>query len=118
MIELLTIIGLSLLSIEVMWIGFVAIMHLRKIKEKWGLTVTQKIMGNPALVFFYVMDVTLRLTVFSILFLRVPKLETVSKLLEREAEGAGWRKHFAHYVREDMLADFDPSGSHGKPGRK
>lgn len=117
MIELLTVIGISVFGVWSLWVGYVAVMHLRNVRNKWGLTKTQKIFGYPALVLFYILDVVLRLTVFSVLFLRFPKLETVSKMLEDEMDGTGWRKSFAHYIRETALADFDNTGSHGKPGR-
>lgn len=109
---------ISVLAVWQMWIGFVAIMHIRHVRDEWGLTLTQRIFGYPALLVYYLLDVALRLTVFAVLFLRVPKLETVSALLEREAtEGAGWRKAFAYWLREDLLADFDSEGDHGEPGR-
>ena len=111
------ILAASVVAVWLLWVAFVAIMYLRRVRDRWGLTSAQKVFGYPLLIIGYVLDVALRLTVASALFLRVPQWETVSALLEREAGGTGWRKAMAHWVREDLLADFDPTGSHGKPGR-
>jgi hypothetical protein len=69
------------------------------------------------LVIGYVFEVCLRLTVFAVYFMRFPRMETVSEMLEREVEGVGWRAVVAQRLREQLLADFDPTGGHGKPGR-
>lgn len=118
MTHALYITAICVFAVWQLWIGFVAIMHMRHVRDEYGLTLTQKAFGYPALAVYYLLDVALRLTVFAVLFVRPPKLETVSALLEREAtEGSGWRKAFAYWMREDLLADFDDKGGHGEPGR-
>lgn len=104
-------------ALWLLWIAFVAIMHLRRVRQRWGLTGAQKVFGYPLLVIGYVLDVVMRLTVFAALFLRHPRLETVSEMLEREVAGSGWRARQARWWREELLADFDLTGSHGDPGR-
>lgn len=120
---------IAFLAVWQMWIGYVAVMHLRRVRERWGLTLTQKIFGYPAVAVYYLLDLILRLTVFlpmdypkyrwgEIFGVRLPYPETVSRMLERKArEGEGWRRKASIWIREDLLADFDPTGGHGKPGR-
>jgi len=100
------------------WNLFVVVMALRRVKQRWGLTTAQRVLGYPTLIIGYTLDILLRLTVFAVLFVRPPRLETVSEMLEREAEGAGWRSAQARWWRQQTLADFDPTGGHGDPGRK
>jgi len=107
-------------SVVTLWflgVDFVALMNFRRVKRKWGLTLPQKVLAYPLLVIGYPLDVLARLTVFAVLFLRWPKLETVSELLDREVEGSGWRATQAWWWREKLLADFDMTGDHGDPGR-
>ncbi len=48
----------------------------------------------------------------------LPQEKTVSDRLERyvKMDEDGYRKSLARYVRQDLLADFDSTGSHGEPG--
>jgi len=107
----------SLVVIWFTWTLFVAVMHLKRVRDKWGLTMAQKIFGYPALFIGYSLDVALNLTVFSIVFVDFPVELTVSARLERYIGDKDWREDLAVWIREDLLADFDPDGSHGKPGR-
>jgi hypothetical protein len=107
-----------ILALWALWVAFVAIMHLRRVRERWGLTTAQKALGYPLLIVGYALDVVMRLTVFCVLFVRPPMLETVSELLQREVKGDGWRAKQARWWREELLADFDRTGSHGQPGRQ
>lgn len=118
MITLLLIIVATLVALWAMWVMFVAVMHLRRVKNKWGLTTEQKVCGVPLLVIAGVVDFALRQFPFTLFFWRPPARELVSDLLEREAKsGEGWRRAQARWWREDFLADFDLTGSHGEPGR-
>jgi len=116
----------TVVAVWLLWVAFVAIMHLRRVKNKWGLTKAQKALGYPLLVIGYVLDLGLRCTLFMFMdpkvrfdwYWKIPVPETVSAMLERHAlHGDDWRKPLAHWFREELLADFDPTGSHGKPGR-
>lgn len=118
MIEALFVILGTVVALWVLAVMFVAVMHFRRVRDRWGLTMEQKAVAYPLLAIAYPLDLVMRQFPFTLFFLRPPAPETVSALLEREAiEGSGWRKAQARWWREDFLADFDSTGAHGKPGR-
>ena len=50
----------------------------------------------------------------SVLFAEIPQELTVSSRIKRHTEGEpGWRKVYACWVRDHLLAPFDPTGRHG-----
>jgi len=115
-----------------LWNLYVSIMHVRVVRDKWGLTRAQKAMGYTTLAVGYLLDMVMRAGPFALIMwrlpvsvwievgrFRIPAIETVSALFKREAlHGHGWRRERAHWWREQLLADFDLEGDHGQPGRQ
>lgn len=55
------------------WLLYVAIMHLRIVRDREGLTVPQKVMGYPLLITGLVFDTILNWVVVSVLLLSPPR---------------------------------------------
>lgn len=118
MMTVLEIAGWTFFALWVMGNLFVLMMHFKRVKDKWGLTWQQKVLAYPIAPFAILLDYILRQFPFSLFLWRAPEWETISRLLEDETKyDDGWRAEQARWWRENWLADFDPSGSHGNPGR-
>lgn len=112
-------ISYSALALWLLWCGFVAVMHIRRVRDQWGLTLAQKICGYPLLAVGYALDVALQITLATVVFVREPEDWTISERLMRyRRERDDWRHDLAVWIQERLLADFDVSGDHGTPGRK
>jgi len=112
-----------LVALWALWVAYVATMHIRRVHEAHGLTATQKVMAAPLAV-FYLLDIALNWLPGSLVFLDLPVQwdETISQRLYRYRYHLPWsntrHERAARWIQEDLLADFDPTGKHGEPGRK
>ena len=102
----------TLLIIYLLWVHFVAIMHLMHMRDDGLLTRSQKAIGYTALAVGLVLDVALQVLI-SALFLELPREWTVSGRLWRLSNGTpGWRQRLALKLRTALLDTADPSGTH------
>lgn len=101
-----------ILAIWLLWVFFVAVMHLKELRDKGTLTTAQKVFGYPALVIGLVLDFLVNVVVASILFLELPDEWLVSGRLWRLSQGDGWRAKLATLIRSQLLDSADPSGVH------
>lgn len=103
-------------SIHLLWVYFVAVMHLKHLKDEGKLTGGVKFMGYPALIVGLVLDLIVHLIVGTVLFLELPARNewTLSARLWRLSNDPkpSWRKTLALYLRRSTLDPIDPSGIH------
>lgn len=99
-------------AVWLLWVFFVAVMHLKELRDAGTLTTAQKVFGYPALVIGLVLDFLVNVVVASILFLELPDEWLVSGRLWRLSQGGGWRAKLATAIRSQLLDSADPSGVH------
>ena len=101
-----------LLTVYLLWLHFVAIMHLKHMRAAGILTRSQRAFGYPALVIGLLLDLAVQL-VITLPFLELPREWTVSGRLWRLSNGKpGWRQKLALTLRTALLDTADPSGTH------
>ena len=95
-----------------LWVHFVAIMHLMHMRADGLLTRSQKAIGYTALAVGLVLDLAVQIAITP-LFLDLPREWTVSGRLWRLSNGkSGWRQRLALTLRTALLDTADPSGTH------
>lgn len=104
--------GIAIGSLYALWIFFLAVMNLARIRNADQLTTTVKVLGIPVLAVGYVIDAFVNVFVMTILFLELPQETTVTSRLKRHvSEGVGWRYRIAAWFIP-ILDPADPSGHH------
>lgn len=102
----------GILAFWVLWVCYISVMAIKRVKDEGKLSKLALWMGFPVLLIGYLLDLILNVTLFSILFLEPPKEKTISERLKRHnRDGEGWRKKLASWF-EPLLDPFDPSGDH------
>lgn len=108
---LIVILAVATISYQ-LWVHFVAVMHLKRMRDAGQLTTAQKFIGYPVLAIGLVLDIALQI-IITALFLELPRELTVSGRLWRLSNGVdGWRKRIATHIRVGLLDSADPSGVH------
>lgn len=88
------------------WLTYRLVMHLQRDKGAAYYVV---------LPFGLALDVVMQLTVFSLLFLELPRELLVTKrLIRHKRAGYGWRYRLAVWICVSLLDPHDPSGCHCK----
>lgn len=100
------------LLIWLLWVFFVAVMHLKELRDAGTLTRAQKAFGYPALAIGLALDVLVNATVATALFVELPREWLLSGRLWRLSHGDGWRAKLATAIRSQLLDSADPSGLH------
>lgn len=91
-------------TLYLMWLSYVLTMH---IIHRWDtLPLASKILGAPAALTAYLFDIVLNWTLFTVVFLDLPREKTITERLHRYR--AGWRGTIARWVCEHLLNPFDP----------
>ena len=104
----------ALLATWLLWVFFLAVMHLQEARNAGRLTTWNTRIGYSVLFVGYLLDFIVNMTFAVLLFLELPRETTVSARIERLVlYGTGWRQTVAIWVRRTLLATFDPSGRHG-----
>ena len=102
-----------LLGLWLFWNLYVYTMGLYRaflLKRLKGLSL---VMASPVVFVAFVLDFIAQMTVFSILFLDIPRDWLVTNRLRRYMTGpGGWRKRLADYLCHHLLDPFDPTGAH------
>lgn len=103
----------TLLALWVFWIFFLAVMSLYRANLNKTISKTAFILGYPVLALGACIDFTMNLTLFSLIFLELPKEWLVTKRMQRYIkDGEGWRAKLAKFICNQLLNPFDSSGSH------
>jgi len=111
MIALYYILG-SVLSIYLLWIFYVAVMGIKRVRDEGKLTKFALALGLPVLVIGLLLDFIVNVFVMTLLLLEPPKEMTVTARLKRHhKDSSGWRLAVVHFF-EPILDPFDPDGDH------
>ncbi len=95
-----------------LWVFYLAVMNLKRVKDTVGLSPIAMFFGTPVLIVGYVLDAILNIIPMSIVLLEFPEELTISERLKRHnRESTGWRRKVAQWF-EPLLDPFDPSGNH------
>lgn len=99
-------------SIFLLWVFFLAVMSLARVKKTTGLNRQSEQLGTLVLIIGYVLDFNANVGVMSVLLLEWPRETTVTARLKRHNRaGIGWRAYVAKMF-EPILDPYDPSGDH------
>lgn len=108
--------ALCIAAVHVLWVYFVAVMHLKHLQADGKLTGGIKFMGYQALCIGLILDLVVHLVVGSLLFLELPAWRewTLSRRLWRLSNGPDdtWRRRLALAIRRGLLDQIDPEGVH------
>jgi hypothetical protein len=102
-----------LLALWVFWIFFLAVMSLYRAHLNKTISKTALILGYPVLVLGACIDFTMNFTLFSLIFLELPKEYMLTKRMQRYiATDTGWRVKLSKFICNNLLNNFDASGKH------
>jgi hypothetical protein len=104
-------------AIGLCWLLFVfylAVMCLKIARDAGKLTPGGKVFGYPVLAIGYLLDFLVQVTLAVLLFWELPRETTVSGRVKRHCAtgGGAWRARLAWWLRDQLLAPYDPSGGH------
>lgn len=95
-----------------LWVFYLAVMNLKRVKDNGGLSTWALRFGYPVLIIGYVLDILVNWFVVTLLLLEFPQEYTVTSRLKRHnRESTGWRKAVVQFF-EPLLDPFDPTGNH------
>lgn len=98
-------------SFYMLWILYLAVMNLKRVRDAGQLSKTALALGTPILLVGLVVDLFCNI-LLSVPLLELPHEWTVTARLKRHNKDvAGWRKKVALWF-EPILDPFDPSGDH------
>jgi hypothetical protein len=105
----------SLLSTYLLFIFYLAVMNLKRVRDMGQLTTFAKVLGYPVLFVGLLMDFISNVLLFSVLFIEPPREFTVTSRLSRHYDPLDndWRSRLAGWFKHH-LDPFDPVGWHIK----
>ncbi len=96
----------------ILWILYLAVMNLARVRDLGQLSTASYVLGYPVLVVGLILDFILNVFVMTILLLELPKETTITARLKRHNRDGGWRGKITQKIFEPILDPFDPSGDH------
>lgn len=112
MIALIIYILFSVAACYGLWVFYLAVMNLKRVRDAGKLSPWALRFGYPVLFIGYVLDVLVNWFVVTLLLLEFPQETTVTARLKRHnRDSAGWRKAVVQFF-EPLLDPFDPDGNH------
>jgi len=96
----------------IMWVGYLALTNLERVRVAQGLTKPQRALAGVLLLIFGTLDVLLNWTFCVLLFLELPQEATVSRRCTRHFKDDGWRGDVARWLGRHALDPFDHRGAH------
>lgn len=107
-----TIILSALASFYGLWLFYLAVMNLKRVRDLGLLSPLALAFGTPILIVGLVLDLIVNVAVMTVILLELPQETTVTSRLKRHNRASsGWRKAVAVWF-EPLLDPFDPSGDH------
>lgn len=94
------------------WIHYLAIMHLRHIRDDAGLPAGAQAFGTLTLASGYTHDFLLNVIHGSLILLDLPRETTLTARLKRHKFDDGWRGNVTRWLAVHLLDPFDPDGRH------
>lgn len=111
LIPILTGLLLFITSFYALWVLYLAVMNLKRVKDAGNLPKAALILGYPVLFLGLFIDLICNI-LLSVILLEMPQEMTVTARLKRHnRDSGGWRKKVALWF-EVILDPFDPSGDH------
>jgi len=102
----------SALGFYILWVFYLAVMNLKRVKDAGLLSPLALTLGYPVLMLGWLLDCIINILVLTPLLFELPKELTVTARLKRHNNtSTGWRKAVAVWF-EPLLDPFDPSGNH------
>jgi len=101
----------SFVSIYVLWVFYIAVMGLKRVKDAVQLSKVAAFFGYPVFIAGYLLDVLVNIFVMTVILLELPKEFTVTARLKRHKDDPSWRGNVVEFFRP-LLDPFDPSGKH------
>jgi hypothetical protein len=109
---MITLIAFVFAASYALWIFYLAVMNLQRVRDMGKLGTVAKVFGYPVLLVGYALDVLVNVTLMTVLFLEIPRETTVTARLKRHNRtGSGWRQRLAAWF-EPLIDPYDPSGDH------
>ena len=106
---------LSIASLYLLWVMYLAVMSLARARDAGTLSKTALILGWPLFAVGVIFNVAVNWIVLSVAFLELPRETMFTSRVTRHCLGGnGWRKRIACWICHDLLDAFDPSGRHCK----
>ena len=104
-----------LMAFWLLWVLFLAVMHLNDAKRAGTLKGFALYAGYTVLAVGLVVDFVVQMTAATLLWLEWPRELTVSGRVARLlVQGSGYRYRLARWFQRTLLAPFDASGEHGR----
>lgn len=107
--------AMFVLSTIVLWVLYLAVMHL---KESRDMAMIPMDAMTPAKIVLFVgllIDCVYHITWGTLVFLDIPREWLLTSRLERYQKRGGWRGKVAHYICKNLLDWADPDGCHCRP---
>lgn len=106
----------AVLLLRYLWVLYLAVMHLKRVKEAQGLNNPSSWLGATVLIEGYLVDTAVNWLILTPLLLELPRETTVTARLKRHNRPSDtrlgrWRYRVAQAF-EPILDPFDPSGDH------
>lgn len=98
--------------IYALWLFYLAVMNLKRVKDAGKLTKPALILGYPILIIGYVLDFLSNILVMTVLLLELPRELLVTQRLKRHKDLLTWRGKVARWFGDNLLDQFDPDGKH------
>lgn len=107
----------ALLLMNLCWIYFLAVMHLRDAKDAGRLTGFARTLGYVNLIFGLLLDVAVNLLPMTFILLELPRpfdreWLTTARLSRHIRDGDGWRRTVALWFCRTLLSTFDSTQRH------
>lgn len=100
-------------ALWVFWALYVYMMGVYRAFLSGRLKGLNLVMSSPILAVAFVVDFLMQITVFSVVFLELPRHWLVTNRLRAYMAGPdGWRKRWANHLCHYLLDPFDPTGAH------
>ena len=102
-----------LLGLIGFWVFYLAAMNLLRARASGHVPGVAYWLGLPVIIVGALIDIVFNCTLFSLLFLELPREPMLTKRLKRHIKyGFGWRKSLAIWLCKNLLNPFDHSGDH------
>lgn len=102
----------SFLLTYALWIFYIAVMNLKRVRDEGKLSQFATVLGYPVLFIGLVLDLAVNVLVMTPLLMELPQEMTVTSRLKRHrATSDGWRLSIVMFLKP-ILDPFDPSGTH------
>jgi hypothetical protein len=94
------------------WGIYLAIMHLKTMRDQNKLTPASKVFGYPWVFIFLGLDVLYNIVIGTVIFWEFPREWLFTARVSRLNDRKDWKGKLAKFLCKELLDPFDPDGSH------